>query len=241
MVRGRRVVEVARRVTSRALEWVLPTECIVCGEYGSWWCRVCIDQVALDGPESCIQCGLRSRQGATCVFCCKQGYPLAGCLSGAAFGGGSMVREAIHTCKYQGVHHLADGFGALLAETFWRAGFDEWWWYAVAVPLFIRRERMRGFNQARLIADAFGSRTGVEVLDVLVRTRATDAQAELGGDERRLNLQKSFALKDGAVVAGKNIVLIDDVATTGSTLAECAAVLKAAGAAKVWGLVVARG
>ncbi len=109
------------------------------------------------------------------------------------------------------------------------------------VPLHKRRQRWRGFNQAEIIARPLAEYFGLDLsLELLVRRRYTRPQAKLEPAQRRQSIKNSFVCRRQNL-AGKVILLIDDVATTGATLAECARILKSAGAKKVCGLVVARG
>lgn len=191
--------------------------------------------------RACLGCSRDSVRGETCFSCLKSGYPLDTFLAASRYDE-VMVKQAIGYLKYSGVRDLSVSLGTLLARTFLESSLADEWWHVVYVPLHVRRERMRGFNQSALLADVFSLQTGVEVLPVLQRIRATHPQRELSGKERRENMQKdTFHLAKPALVTGKNILLIDDVATTGSTLAACARVLKKAGAAKVVGLAVAQG
>jgi len=110
----------------------------------------------------------------------------------------------------------------------------------VPVPLHWRRERQRGFNQAREIARHLGP----PVIGALVRRRATRPQVELAADRRRMNVADAFAARRawfrGFEVRGKQVLLVDDVSTTGATLEACAAVLRDAGALEVHALTAAR-
>jgi ComF family protein len=109
------------------------------------------------------------------------------------------------------------------------------------VPLHKKRLRQRGFNQALLLAAAIGQRFGIPLsCDNLVRVRYTRPQVELSAGERAANVAGAFALRRPAEAAGKSILLIDDVFTTGATLNECSRVLKEAGAASVTALTLAR-
>jgi len=107
------------------------------------------------------------------------------------------------------------------------------------VPLHSTRERERGFNQSLLLARGLAERCGIPLKEgLLLRTTKTKSQAELDKKERLANVKGAFSCGDPAEVAGKNILLIDDVITTGSTMAECARTLIRAGASRVYGLAV---
>jgi ComF family protein len=111
----------------------------------------------------------------------------------------------------------------------------------VPVPLHRRRERERGFNQSAVLAGELAGRTHLEMREVLERRRYTATQTQLDRRRRRQNLRDAFVLRKNADVTDLNILLVDDVLTTGSTLDACAGVLREAGAASVRALTVARG
>jgi ComF family protein len=108
------------------------------------------------------------------------------------------------------------------------------------VPLHDTRLRQRGFNQSLLLAQHTGALLGIDVKDALVRTRRTDAQVNLGSEQRTINVAGAFAVQPNISVAGLAIVLIDDVITTGSTLSGCAEALINAGATSVKAASLAR-
>jgi ComF family protein len=110
----------------------------------------------------------------------------------------------------------------------------------VPVPLHAARLRQRGFNQSQLLARHAGYSLGIEVKEALIRTRRTDAQVNLGSEERAINVVGAFAVQQALPVAGLSIVLIDDVITTGSTLSACADALIDAGATTVKAASLAR-
>lgn len=111
----------------------------------------------------------------------------------------------------------------------------------VPAPLHQKRLRERGYNQSSLLAHELGKLIGLPVInDCLIRSRQTPPQAKTANvDERRRNVEKAFACQNQAV-HNKKVILIDDVSTSGATLSACAEALKAAGAASIWGLVLAR-
>lgn len=110
---------------------------------------------------------------------------------------------------------------------------------AVPVPLHAKKEKERGFNQTELIFECFLAEQNIKLVKVLERTRPTQPMYQLTAAERAANLKGAFALKPAADVRGKNILLLDDILTTGSTLYECARILKKAGAVKIYVLVLA--
>jgi competence protein ComFC len=150
------------------------------------------------------------------------------------------LRELIHIYKYGGVETLSRPLGDLLSRALPR---DERFDLVTAVPLHWQRRWQRGFNQAALLARNIGRRSGVPFAATLRRVRSTRAQAGLSNTERRRNMVAAFACRRGwrhGALSGRRVLLIDDVMTTGSTAAACAYALKAAGAARVALLTVAR-
>ena len=150
-----------------------------------------------------------------------------------------VLRELVHLLKYARVKTLAGPLGQLLAAALPEGErFDA----ITAVPLHWRRQWQRGFNQSDLLARALARRTGMPAIALLRRVRATSTQAGLSNSLRRRNVAAAFGPRPRAATfaAGKRILLIDDVMTTGSTAAACARALKRAGAAHVALATVAR-
>ena len=149
-----------------------------------------------------------------------------------------VVQDAIHGLKYRGLRALAPELGVLLAQFLESHPLPAD--IVVPVPLHRRRLRSRGYNQATLLARELGKRSGLPVNgSLLSRNIDTPPQVVAADrDQRRSNVSGSFHSVGG--VPGLAILLVDDVATTGSTLSACAAALKDAGAAQVWGLTLAR-
>lgn len=207
----------------------------------------------------------------------KKRKPLEGIITSAYYEEGAL-KELVHNFKYNSVTELTPVLGEMMAEALLschsglvrscrlaernkirnldpRSGFypvgDDGEIAVTFTPLHYRRLAQRGYNQAQLLAEYVGSKLGIPVKDLLIKTKATKRQVELQGSARRKNLKQVFKVQKSTCLAesrrevkslkGKTIVIVDDVTTTGSTLEECAKVLKAAGAKEVWGLVVARG
>jgi ComF family protein len=162
------------------------------------------------------------------------------------------LRELIHLLKYNGVRPAANVLGQLLAETlaalepdFEQLSFEHPPILVIPVPLYKGKRRQRGFNQAELIARAaLRLRPASEhmqiVPDILVRTRDTASQIGLTSHQRRANLRGAFSVARAAEVTGRQVILVDDVYTTGATATECAHVLRRAGASNVRVATVAR-
>jgi ComF family protein len=141
--------------------------------------------------------------------------------------------------KYGQERHLVDLLGGLLQQCLANRplSVDA----LVPVPLDAARLRARGYNQAALLAASLGAALGWPVLpDALQRTRPTRPQVGLSPRERRANVRGAFGCPAPSLVQGRRLLLIDDVMTTGATLDACAEALVVAGAARVYGLVVAR-
>lgn len=147
------------------------------------------------------------------------------------------LRELIRLFKYSRVETLAEPLGELLVNALPPGyPFD----VIVPMPMHWYRRWQRGFNQTELLAKPLARLTGIQCQRVLKRVRLGKRQAGLGATERRVNLQRAFRIVQPERVQGKRVLLIDDVLTTGSTLAAAAAVLKQAGAADVCAATVAR-
>ena len=147
-----------------------------------------------------------------------------------ATAGLNALAVAVHALKYRRRRRVATALGSLLAA---RYPYDPDA-LLVPVPLHVERLRSRGYNQALLLARTLGRSRGLEVAArTLVRVRDTHMQPGLSAAARRRNLRGAFAVRESATIAGRHVVLVDDVLTTGATADACAFTLRAAGAARV--------
>lgn len=201
---------------SSTLDFLFPPKCLLCGAVADAYCSVCRAEIRRVEEELPLPWEV---SGACCV-----GY-----YEGT-------LRQAVLRLKFGGKAVLAGPLGDLLAERL-REELAAWKPDGlVPVPIHWRRMLERGFNQAELIAQRVGKRTGLPVVGALKRTRASPAQVGLSARERSRNLVGVIAVS--TAVRGRRLVLIDDVHTTGSTLSVCAAALRAAGAAEVFSVTV---
>ncbi len=220
----------------RALDLILPPRCVGCGLRGTELCDACIAGLRGIGP-ACPRCSRPSTGGRVCRQCATREPPLRAILAGYPFEGA--LRAAILALKYRGRTRLAPFLAAALVAPLATRPLEID--LVVPVPLTRARQRARGFNQAELLARPLAASRGWALAPAaLTRTRETAQQTRLPARARRSNVAGAFAAPDPATVQHRRILLVDDVCTTGATLEACAAPLLAAGAAGVWGLVVAR-
>ena len=217
-----------------------PPSCPVCGEAGEdGICRSCMKGVRPIQPPLCTLCGAPFVSAVLpehlCGECMKRERSFSIARSAGLYEG--TLLEAIHLLKYRGRVPLARPLASILAVTVDCADYD----IITPVPLHRRRLQERGFNQSLLLARylAKESRLSLDYVN-LRRTRATAPQTGLQGRERKSNVKRAFSVKKSMAFAGKRVLLVDDVYTTGATVTECSRVLKAAGAREVGVLTLAR-
>lgn len=223
-----------------------PSLCAVCSravEEDEYLCAECSEKAPRIKAPFCAKCSEPFDGAITETFSCANcaHRPLHFDAAVATYRSRGIVRKLVHEFKYGRQRHLRYPIAEWLGETMddpRLAGrrFD----MLIPVPLHPARERARGFNQAGLLAECLSASTSIAVRPLLERIRYTTTQTAYDRAERMENLQDAFRLRKNADVRGLRVLLIDDVLTTGSTLSECARVLKAAGANSIHAATAAR-
>lgn len=220
------------------LDFFFPRACVGCARSGSFLCKDCLQKIPLRTSQPCAGCNAPSTEGTTCRAC-AQTWALEKLWAISSYEKKTLLSQAIHTLKYKHTESLALLLGEWMADHFSAEylSFDG----IVPIPLHPSRERARGYNQARLLADVLAARTGLPILEGLQRTRPTSPQARESKIQRLKNLRQAFFVDPlNSTFLNKKVILIDDVCSTGSTLNEAAKTLKSAGCKSVMGLVLAR-
>ncbi len=223
------------------LNLIIPPACLVCGqrldEQAQIICEACEAKIAPLGSNICSVCGSEST-GNPCKVCAEEHFSFDSARSVFKFDG--PVKELVHQLKYNGFLSPAGYFTLPVAELIDSNKELQNYDFICPVPLHRVRERERGYNQSALIAYGSAALTGIPYAEPVSRKIYTRSQTLLSKALRVKNLKGAFVIRDKSAVAGKIILLIDDVFTTGSTLNEVAKTLLAAGASKVTALTVAR-
>ncbi len=216
------------------LDFLFPARCVACGREGSYICEGCMLSASYINPPFCPVCILPVEGKRRCD--CHYWKSLDGLNSLFAFKGA--IREAVLQFKYYNLRAIAPLLGGLMFNNLKSAHYKPD--LLIAVPLHKKRLRERGFNQSELLAREICTLTGIYRSKSLVRKYNNPSQVNSkNAGQRRKNVSMAFSCT-GSQVEGKNILLIDDVATTGATLDACASALKVCGAARVRGLTLAR-
>lgn len=215
---------------------LFPPRCVSCHRVGAWLCAECLSQAPRVEPPFCARCGGAVAANGLCARCRISPLQVE-CIRSVVYFEG-VLREAIHQFKYEGRTVLVEPLGDLMVA-YWMQHpmpID----VVVPVPLHAARLHERGYNQATLLARELARRVGLEINEqALIRQRATAPQVELDVIQRRENVRDAFRCS-GDGLAGQQVLLVDDVCTTGATLEACAVALYEGGARGVQALTLAR-
>lgn len=233
------------------LDIVFPIYCISCKTEGVWLCDKCQNKIILKTEQTCPICKKIIVPNGEVCFSCKHQAAIDGILVASFYKinkNKTILASLIHCYKYRFITAISVSLGKILEKSILLSSLplpD----IIIPVPLHKRRLRWRGFNQSQLLALYLGKNLtpgfDIPVFDnFLLRNRYTKPQMKIKNRLERLdNVNNAFVLNDTfdkKIVREKQILLVDDIVTTGSTISECAKELKKAGAKKVYAVVLAR-
>ncbi|MBI5555141.1 MAG: ComF family protein [Elusimicrobia bacterium] len=227
------------------LNTIFPLKCEVCRQQvplsaGARICQSCRGKILLIGDYFCRKCGKSLQvETAFCVDCHRDDTLYYESIKAAGIYQG-VLRESIHVFKYNRRSCLGPDLGEFMLSSYQKHfglnSFDK----LVPVPLHKKQYRQRQYNQSEVLAKNLSRATGIPVaVNVLARIRGTRPQFTLNRQERASNIRNAFQVKNRDWLKGSKVLVIDDICTTGSTINECARILKQAGAIEVHGLVLA--
>ena len=218
------------------LDALFPIECVSCGASGNVICDKCVADLAVLRPPFCAICATPG-DFARCQRCAESVRQFDGVRAPYRYAGA--MRQAILALKYGGIKAAAPQLGDLLADYLNANPLPGE--IVAPVPMHSRRLRERGYNQSELLARRVATHSELRYeRDLLFRTRQVEPQAGIGSAaQRAVNVAGSIGVSANRDVSGASVILVDDVATTGSTLETCAGALKQAGAVSVWCLTLA--
>lgn len=232
-----------------SLDLLFPKFCLGCQKEGTYLCDDCRALLDIAEFDYCL-CGAKPQRlplnqlTGKCSRCSDK--KLSGLFSALSYKEKALTRKLIYQFKYQPyLKDLAKTLASILVEHFVLAGknTDEIWENGILVPVPLDKNKLkiRGYNQSEELAKELSKILLIPVIsDNLIKRKTTQPQMELSKAEREKNLENAFQIKNPEEFSGKKIFLVDDVYTTGSTMQECASLLRDAGAKSVWGVALAR-
>lgn len=227
------------------LDAVFPIRCIGCGVYDTYLCNPCLATIGVRDDFECIGCKKPVAEGKTCTNC--RGDFKINRLFVITDYNDKQIKKALKLIKYNFIKDLSEPLitivGSYADKLKSKIGFNIFAGNPLLVPVPLHKKRLnwRGFNQADILAEKISVKYGAELgLNILIRSRNNKPQAEIEDKKSRIdNAKDSFSCS--VDLNGRNIILIDDVCTTGATLNECAKMLTEKGAGNIGALVIARG
>jgi ComF family protein len=240
-----------QKINTFFLDALFPIACLACQKKNHWICDECLDKLELLSFQVCPYCEKEITQnGLVCERCRQIQFTKNSQLDLNALVCATdyqKISKLIHFFKYNFVIDLGVPLGKIITRALQKNNLplpD----FIIPIPIHKRKLKWRGFNQAEILANFVGQNITPNFplpvrTDLVFRRKKTQTQMKIKSYQTRLeNLKDAFALMPRAreAIAGKKVLLIDDVATTGATLFECAKVLKTAGAREIYGAIIAR-
>lgn len=227
------------------LDLLFPKHCVVCKHFGEYLCTDCFAKVSFDVGRICLVCNNPAIDGITHPVC-QSKYSIDGAMASVTYKG--VIKKLVYQFKYQ--PYLTD-LQFLLTDLLYEGLIQQELLHKVLqsecvlvpIPLHPDRLRQRGYNHAQILSRNLGKRINLNTIPLLKRQKKTLTQAELNKEERAGNIKNAFVSdeKHLKLLAGKHVLLVDDIITSGATMKEAAKVLKKNGIEKVWGIALAHG
>jgi ComF family protein len=228
------------------LDTLFPKQCITCSQKDTWLCSDCKKQITFYSPEICIRCYRESQGEGVLCSTCASFYGIADIIPVTDYND-RVVSSSIKYLKYYFIKDLAKDLAQIVGSyikhysdhsSLLSKNLSSSQTVFIPVPLHSRKIKRRGFNQANEISKELSLQFNIPVKADLHRIKNKKPQTKLSGSEREKNLKNCFIWK-GDDLSLYNIIIIDDVVTTGATMIECASTLKAGGAKNILGLAIA--
>lgn len=239
------------KIKNFLLDTLFPISCLTCGKNDTWLCPECFSKIKLLSAQICPYCEKNTTDKGKICSVCREKFlektvtiPLDSLIVTSSYKENN-IASLVHLFKYNFVQDLSFPLGKLSIKALLQnnAPLPD---LIIPIPLHPRRLRWRGFNQSELLASYISENItpGFSIpvfFDLVKRNRYTKPQMKVKSyQERQKNISNIFEINIRSDISGKNILLVDDIATTGATLFECGKVLKQNGAKSVQGLVIAR-
>ena len=217
---------------------IFPIECVGCGQANEFFCSPCVSKIKIFPVRTCHYCRKPQAFGKTCDQCSNKNR-----LDGLFILGPydqPILKEAIHSWKHERVKEIGNILGLWLADRLAHSFFRE---NSIITHIPLRRQRQfdRGFNQSEQLSLILAGKFQIPAKSPLIKIKDTKPQSSLNREKRLLNIRGVFAPAKDAKLSGENIILIDDITTTGATMEEACRVMKKAGTKSVWGIALAHG
>lgn len=226
-----------KQLQREAIDFFFPQSCLGCGKVGDFICFRCSKKLSRLLPPICQRCGRSESSGMYCRECWGTHNHIHSIRSVFVFEG--IIRRAVHEFKYRNLRSMAVCLSQYMADYF--VEYELVADVLLPVPMHENRLQRRGYNQSELLAGQLSGMISVPVRgDLIRRVRDNKPQARTTRvEERRSNMENAFTCISNEV-SGKDIIIIDDVCTSGATLEACAAALKLKGANQISGFTLAR-
>lgn len=222
------------------LQILFPINCLYCGIENTFICNDCLLKIKINKFPLCPVCKKLNFQKSPCPSCKKQTNIKA--LFSPCLYQDPKIKELIHIFKYKFIENLKNPLSYLMIKGLENEKENLKNFIIIPVPLHKKRFKERGFNQSELLADKIGKHFQIPVFNnVLKRIKFEIPQTQIENKEKRKeNIKNAFQYNSFQSIKNRNILLIDDVTTTGATLNECAKILKQNGAKIIWAATIAK-